>query len=290
MKKVLISTLIIVLTTCGIYAQDVKFGFRGGLNMSNLMEGDNSTPVSDGYKSRLATGWGIFTELQLNKTVSLRLGVEYSESGGKKDGMQAMPTQRLITEIGNGIGMGVTDQQLAALGAIVANMPQYYYVNAKNTTKLNYVTIPLVAQFGKDIRQSPWRVYVNAGPFVSFLLSGKQSANGNSKLFSNSSGTSTLWDVFPEEAKGMVTGEFPSIEQTLGSETALGLTNITGELKSYNFGVTGNIGIRYQYNHSYFFVEVGGNYGFLSIQDNTSNGSNRLGAATVMAGYAFSLF
>ena len=290
MKKILISTLISVFTAFGIYAQDVKFGIKGGLNVSNLLEGDNNTPISEDYKSRLASGWGIFTELQLNKTVSLRLGVEYSELGGKKDGMQAMPTQRLITEIGNGIGMGVTDQQLAALGAIVGNMPSYYYVNAKSTTKFNYVMIPLVAQFGTDIKQSPWRVYVNAGPFVSLLLSGKQSATGNSKMFADASGTNTLWDVFPQELKGMVTNEFPSIEQTLGSETALGLTNITGELKSYNLGVTGNVGIRYQYKRSYFFVEAGGHYGFLSIQDDTANGSNRLGAATVMAGYSFSLF
>jgi len=298
MKKKIISTAIIILTTCGLYAQDVKFGIRGGLNMANIMAGDYNTPVSEGYKSRSASGWGIFTELQLNPTVSLRLGVEYSGMGGKKDGMQAMPTQRLITEIGNSIGMGVTEQQLAALGALMTTLPQYYYANMENTAKFDYVMIPLMAQFGKNIGQSPWRVYVNAGPFASFLLTGKQFAKGTGKLYSDASGTTTLWDVFPEVVmvgdmpvpKSFVVSQFPDIERILNEPATFGETNITGELRSSNFGATGNLGIRYQCKRNYFFLEVGGSYGFVTVQDDTSNGSNRLGAASVMVGYAFSLF
>ena len=36
MKKVLISTAIIVLTASGLSAQDVSFGIKGGLNMANI--------------------------------------------------------------------------------------------------------------------------------------------------------------------------------------------------------------------------------------------------------------
>ena len=290
MKKNIIITVISVLITCGLYAQNVKFGVRGGLNMPNIMAGGNNTPISEGYKSITAVGAGIFTELQLNSTVSLRLGVEYSEMGGKKDGMQAMPTQRLITEMGNSIGMGVTEQQLAALGALMMNLPTYYYANVKNTVKFDYFMIPLLAQYGCDIGQSPWRIYVNAGPFVSFLLSGKQISNGTSKLYFDEKGTSTLWDILPLEVKGFVTGEFPAIEKTLGNPVTFGETKITSEMKSSNFGVTGNVGIRYQCKRNYFFLEAGGNYGFITVQSDDTNGSNRLGAASIMVGYAFSLF
>jgi len=290
MKKILINTMIIILTTCGLYAQDVKFGIRGGMNLPNIMAGGVSTPVSEGYKSRTALGWGLFTELQLNQMISLRLGVEYSGMGGKKDGMQAMPTQRLVTSIGSSLGMGVTDQQLAALGALMYGLPQYYYANVDNTVKFDYVMIPLLAQFGWDIGQSPWRVYVNAGPFVSFLLSGKQVSEGNSKLYYDASGTNTLWDVLPQEIKDIVSSEFPNVGKTLGDPVTFGTTNVTGELKSTNFGVTGNVGIRYQCKQNYFFLEVGGNYGFITVQNDNSNGSNRIGTASVMAGYAFSLF
>ena len=283
----LASTLLICHTG---WTQDVKFGIRGGLNLPNIMAGGKNTPVSEGYQSRTAPGWGLFTELQLNPAVSLRLGVEYSGMGGKKDGMQAMPTQRLLTAMGNSIGMGITDQQLAALGALMMSLPTYYYANVDNTTKFDYVMIPLLTQTGWNLGQSPWRVYVNAGPFVSFLLSGKQYSKGTSKMFSDASGTTTLWDVLPLEVKGLVASQFPTIDKTLGDPVTFSTTSITSERKSTNFGITGNVGIRYQCNRNYFFLEVGGNYGFITVQNDDVNGSNRIGAASVMVGYAFSLF
>ena len=290
MKKFLISTIVIALATCGLYAQDVKFGIRGGMNLSNMMAGGNNTPMSEDYKSRAAVGAGIFTELQFNPLFSVRFGVEYNQQGGKKNGMQALPSQRLVTEAGNSIGMGITDQQLAALYALALGMPQYYYANMNNTVKVDYVTIPVLAQVGWNIAETPWRVYVNAGPFVSFLLSGKQASTGNSRLFANASGTTTLWDNLQPPLQGIVTSEFPSMVETLSGPVDFGTTSITGELKSTNFGVTGNVGIRYQCGRNYFFLEAGGNYGFITVQSDDTNGSNRLGGATVMAGYSFSLF
>ncbi len=290
MKKFLISTAFIVMAACGLYAQDVKFGIKGGLNLPNITAGGTTTPVSEGYKSRLAMGAGIFTEVQFNPLLSFRLGVEYSGQGGKKDGMQAMPSRRLITAMGSSMGMSMTDQQIADLTTIAGDLPTYYYANLDNTTKFDYVMIPLLAQFGWNLGQSPWRVYVNAGPFVSFLISGKQVSKGTSKMYSDASGTTTLWDVLPQTAKDIITSEFPSMEATLSGPVDYGTTNITGEMKTTNFGVIGNVGIRYQCNRNYFFLEAGGNYGFITVQENSANGSNRLGAGSVMLGYAFSLF
>ena len=65
---------------------------------------------------------------------------------------------------------------------------------------------------------------------------------------------------------------------------------ITGEVKSANFGVTANAGIRFQHNRNYFSFEAGGNYGFIPVQTGNFNGNNRLGATSMMLGYAFSLF
>jgi len=76
----------------------------------------------------------------------------------------------------------------------------------------------------------------------------------------------------------------------LSEPVTFGETNITGEMKSANFSVTANIGLRYRHNRNYFFLEAGGNYGFIPVQTSDVNGNNRLGAASVMLGYAFSLF
>ncbi|MDR0272550.1 MAG: PorT family protein [Clostridiales bacterium] len=292
MKKVIISTVISVLTVCGLFAQDVKFGIKGGMNLPNIMSGGTSTPVSEGYKSRMAAGWGIFTELQVTPPFSLRLGVEYSGMGGKKDGMQAMPTQRLLSEMASGMAgmMGMTPEQEMAFGMLASTTPQYYYANLKNTVKFDYVMIPVWAQYGWDVGQSPWRVYVNAGPFVSFILSGKQVSKGTGRLFSDASGATTLWDNVPEQAKEVIASQFPAIAGTLGGDVRFGTTNVTGELRGANFGVSGNVGLRYQHNRNYFFIEAGGNYGFIAVQQNDANGNNRIGAASIMLGYAFSMF
>ncbi len=290
MKKFFTGTAFILLLTCGLYAQDVKFGIKGGLNLPNITAGGTSTPVSEGYKSRLALGAGIFTEVQFNPLISFRLGVEYSGQGGKKNGMQAMPSRRLVTAMGNSLGMSMTDQQIADLMTIAGEMPTYYYADVNNTTKFDYVMIPLLAQFGWDLGQSPWRVYVNAGPFVSFLISGKQVSEGTGLLYADASGTTTVWDDLDPSVRTLISTEFPVMEDVLTKPVTFGTTNITGEMKSTNFGLTGNVGIRYRCGRNYFFLEAGGNYGFITVQENSANGSNRLGAGSVMAGYAFSLF
>ena len=239
----------------------------------------------------MAPGWGIFTELQYNPKVSFRLGVEYSGLGGKKDGMQAMPTQRLITEMGSSLGiMGITPEQEGAMEGFMmwSAMNPYYFVNVENTVKFDYVMIPVTAQFGWDVGQKPWRVYVNVGPFISFILSSKQISKGNSLIYDNSG--EPLWNSLDPIIQGLIETEFPIMKTILNAPIPTGETNITGEMKSANFGVTGNIGVRYQRNRNYFFIEAGGNYGFFAVQDDDANGSNRLGAVSVMLGYAFSLF
>ena len=293
MNKILFSTIVTVLTTCGLYAQDVKFGIRGGMNLPNIIAGGKDTPVSEGYKSRTAPAWGIFTELQFNPMVSFRFGVEYSGMGGKKNGMQALPTQRLITEAASSLGiMGMTPNQELALGGLMmwsAENP-YYYANIDNTVKFDYVMIPLLAQFGWNIGETPWRVYVNAGPFVSFFVSGKQASTGISLMYADATGTNTLWNTLPPAYQYAINEAFPEMVPVLRDPVTFGETNITREMKSTNFGITGNAGIRYQHKCNFFFLEVGGNYGFITVQENDANGSNRLGAASVMLGYAFSLF
>ncbi|MDR0815373.1 MAG: PorT family protein [Bacteroidales bacterium] len=281
-----------VLSVGTVFAQDVKFGLRAGVNLPNIKSGGKNTPVSEGYSSRLASGIGLFTELQLNPKWSVRLGVEYSGQGGKKDGLQAMPTMRLITGIAGEMGMAMAadpDAAAALMGA-AAQMPQYYYANVNNTVRFDYAMIPVLAQYSIALGESPWSVYVNAGPFVSFLVSGKQISSGNSRLYADAAGQTPVWDALPLDIQQTLATAIPNLANVLQNEAPGSKTNITGEMKSTNFGVIGNIGIRYQCGRNAFFVEGGGNYGFVTVQQDDANGSNRLGAASIMAGYAFSFF
>ncbi|MCL2417277.1 MAG: PorT family protein [Bacteroidales bacterium] len=295
MRKILISTIIIAMITGGLSAQDVTFGVRGGVNFSNMMPAGEATPLNDGFSMRPAPSFGIFTELQVNPTVSFRLGVEYNGFGGRRDGMQAFPTQRLVTEIAGSLGMigmvlpDVMEQAMGFMNMWSADNP-FYYANVENTIKINYITVPLLAQFGTNIGTSPWRVYANVGPTVWFILSAEEVTRGTSQRYMDAAGTTTLWNTVPSAVQDIVEGTFPGIAATFRDPVSFGTTDITGEMRSVNLGVSGNLGIRYQHNRHNFFVEVGGNYGFLRVQQNTNNGGNRLGALSVVLGYSFSLW
>ena len=291
MKKLVISTFLMVLTACGLYAQDVKFGIKGGLSLPSTLV-VKSTPFTEGYDMRLASGMGIFTELTVSPRQSIRFGVEYSGLGGKKSGMQALPSHRLITEIGSSAGLGMSGEQQMALGALYMASEQlpYYYSNIENTTKLVYVTIPVVSQFGWDIGEKPLRFYVNVGPYVSFLLTGKQVASGTDKMYADASGTATLWEALPPQAQLMLQSGFPNVENMLNDPVNYGTTNIASEMKSTNFGLKADLGLRYQRNNNFFFLEIGTNYDLFTTQDNADNGTFRYNALTFMVGYSFKLF
>jgi hypothetical protein len=293
MKKIAIC-IFFALITFSVSAQDVKFGIRGGTNLT-FMPAATKTPVSEGYSSRIAPAWGIFTELRCNSAISFRFGVEYSGLGGKKDGMQAMPTTRFMNEIASSFGFaGPAPTQELAMGAFMAWMAQnpYYYANVKNTTKFEYITLPLLLQTGWNVGSSPLQLYVNAGPVVSFILSCKQTQKplNNSLLYSDASGNTTIWNSFDPAIQAMLDAAFPTLKATLEQPIDSSETNITGEMKSANFGIAANVGLRYQSGRNNFFFEVGSSYGFVAVQDNDTNGSNRLGAISMMLGYSFSLF
>jgi hypothetical protein len=287
-RSILVGVAALALSCAAAYAQNVRVGARAGVNLPNITAGGKNTPVSEGYSSRAASGMGIFTELELTGKWSLRFGVEYSGQGGKKNGMQAMPTERLVTGVATGMGMSVPQDAITALQGVAASSP-YYYADIKNTVKFAYVMIPILAQYNIPLGEK-WQLYVNAGPFVSFFVSGKQVSKGKSLMYADAAGSKTLWNALDAKTQAAVTQHVPALSATLQQPTDFGSTNITGEMKSTNFGLIGNVGIRYHYQRSAFFLEAGGNYGFITVQQKDANGSNRLGAASVMLGYSFSLW
>ncbi|MDR1130091.1 MAG: outer membrane beta-barrel protein [Prevotellaceae bacterium] len=288
MKKILLFICLSIFSV-KIYSQAVNLGFRGGLSIPNIIAGGGN-PLSEGYSSRLAGSGGIFTEIRLNGTYSLRFGVEYTGQGGKRNGIQAMSSNQMITDIATRMGAGITEDIAATLGQMAQYMPPIFYADVKNLAKFDYVMIPVSLQAGKNLGNSPYRIYANAGPFVSFLMSGEQVSKGASKIYSDAAKTQTLWEIIPTETQTLINNTVPELAGILEAETEFGASVITGELRPANFGVQGNLGLSYQYNkRNRFFVEVGGNYGFIRIQKNKSNGSNYIGSANIMIGYSFEI-
>jgi hypothetical protein len=253
MKKSIFYPLIFILSVSyfQVQAQDFALGIKGGISIPNLSAGgSNETPLNTGYSSRLGPDFGITGEFKISNLFSIQPGIEYSSQGGKKDGLQAFTTPAEV-----------------AAEFPAGEAPQYLYANYNSEAKINYLMIPVLAKFGWDFsKASPWRVYVDAGPFVSFLLSAHQATSGESQFYTDPAGTQPL----------------PG-----GSHSFDGDPSIKDQLHSTNFGVEGNVGLRYKFGMSSIFVEGGFNYGFLNIQSVAADGKNNTGAATVAIGYSY---
>jgi hypothetical protein len=233
-------------------AQDVSLGFRGGISIPNLTAGGSSeTPLNTGYSSRSGLDAGVFAEFKFSSLFSLQPMLEYSAQGGKKDGLQAFATPAQVA------------QEFPP-----GQSPQYLYANYNSTAKLNYLMLPVLAKFGWNFKGSPWRFYIDAGPFLGYLIYAKQVTSGSSNFYTDPAGTQPL------------PGGPQSFDNT---------QDIKDQINKVNFGIEGNLGFAYRLKKSYIFIEGGGNYGFLNIQKMAADGKNETGAATAAIGYSFSL-
>jgi len=231
------------------HAQQWSLGVRGGLSIPNLSAGGSSSsnPLNTGYKSRLGPDLGVFAECKVSQVFSIQPMIEYSSQGGKKDGLQGFPVGAFAQEFPQGMA------------------PTYLYANFKSEAKLNYLMIPILAKFGWDFNAgSPFRFYVDAGPFVGFNVAAKQVTTGSSNIYLDAAGTQPL-----------PTG-------TVSFDTT---QDIKSQINTVNFGLEANAGFTYKFSHSNLFIEGGFNYGFLNIQKGTANGKNNTGAGTVSVGY-----
>jgi hypothetical protein len=242
-------TLFIIFTFPS-YGQSWSAGARGGISIPNLSSGGSeNNPINTGYSSRVGPDFGIFAEFSFSKLFSLQGMVQYSSQGGKKDGLQAFPTPG----------------QLAAMFP-PGQAPPYLYANFNSEAKLNYLMIPILAKFTWQFSNSPFYIYVDAGPFVGFLLSAKQVTSGTSPIYLDPAGQQQL----------------PGGDQSFDNTQ-----DIKSQLQNTNFGVEGNLGLRYQMGPGAIFIEGGGNYGFINIQKGSQNGKNNTGAGTVDIGYSY---
>jgi hypothetical protein len=224
----------------------------------------------------------------LNDIFSVRFGVEYSGQGGKRNGVQAMSSNQLVMDMATRMGANISEETAAMLGQVATYIPPTFYADVNNTVKFDYLMLPLSLQASKNLANGPFRIYVNAGPFISFLMSGEQVSNGSSKLYADSDKSATVWTAIPSDVQSIISDRAPELANVLENGSEFGTSVITGEIRPVNFGVHGNIGLSYLCrNNSRFFIEAGGNFGFIRIQKNKSNGDNSIGSANITIGYSF---
>jgi len=234
-------------------SQNTSLGIKAGISIPNLSaSGSEQNPLNTGYSSRLGPEFSLFAEFSMSDLFSIETGIEYSSQGGKKNGMQAFPIPPAYA------GMFPPGQ-----------VPAYLYADFNSEAKLDYLMIPVLAKFGHSFQNSSFRIYIDAGPFLGYLLSAKQVTSGNSQVY-----------LDPEGTQPIPGGTVP-FDNT---------QDIKDQLNTTNFGIEGHIGVSYNFgNASSILLEAGGNYGFLNIQKGSANGKNNTGAATIVLGYGYTL-
>lgn len=237
--------------SCYLSAQQIKVGIKAGTSIPNLHE-NGTNEISKGYASKVADNFGIIADIDIFKRFSIKTGIDYSGQGGIRKGLQ--PVTDLPTQFA----------QLVPNGSTI-------YADFDNEATLNYMEIPVMGKFewGNKLKY-----YVNAGPYIGFLLNAKQVTSGNSLLYLDKSGS------MPLAVQG----------QTLPSQSFYATTNIKDDIRSTNYGLTLGIGLSYCVNNiSTVSLDARGARGLKSIQKDTSvNGDSRAGGLFLTIGWVFS--
>jgi hypothetical protein len=253
-----------------VKAQRFTLGMKGGASIPNLTSAGDDNPLTEGYKSRLAGDAGIYGEYHFSKHFSLSVGLEYSGQGGQKNNLQAFYASELVNHLPSGYS------QYEAVISELLSSTSYLYADFKSVAKLNYVLVPVLARFTRTIggRRSKISVYGAIGPFMGILLTAKQETSGSSKIYMDAAGSK----------------EFSIYDLTLDPVSFDGTTNIRGQLQTFNVGIDGFGGFSYKMTRrKSLFIEAGGNFGFIPVQKGDEFGKNRIGAGTIMVGYAYTL-
>lgn len=266
MKKSIAAALLFCITTLLLPTlvkaqKNIYFGLKGGISIPNLSSGSSAqTDWDEGYSSRVGPNFGLLAEFQFSKTFSIQPEIDFIGEGGKRSGIQPL---------------SVPDQYLPAFQGAFNTDKDYVFGDFKNVSRINYLQIPIMVKFNFALNQSQrFNFFVQAGPYVSFLVSAKQIIQTDDlKLYLDKQGQQQI----PPEAAAAF---FPS-----KLDTAI---DAKSDLQKTNVGVQGGVGLAYTINRGKIFIEGGGNYGFIDIQKGDEHGKNRIGAATIAVGYAVS--
>ena len=228
---------------------DLWFGIRGGPSVPRLSGGNND--VSRGYDSILAPNGGLVSEYYLTDRFSLLVEVDYSGQGGERKGMQP------ITQTPDGLPQLPPGQLL--------------YGDFKNTSKLNYLEVPVMGKYEWGSGEH-WRCFAELGPYVGYLLDAKEETRGTSQIYVDKNGTPLTIEGNPLPA------------MSFDSDT-----NVRGDLNKWNVGIMGGIGTAYLLNpNNQVFLDLRGEYGLTTVQKDTEqNGKSHTGSAVLSIGYKF---
>jgi hypothetical protein len=250
MRKIL-PVVLMALVSGHAMSQTTWLGLKGGLSIPDL-SGGGGNPLSENYTSRLALNFGVLSDFKVHNNFSLQVELNYAGQGGKRDGIQ--PITDLPPSLSQGLPAGT-----------------YLYANFKNKAVLDYLELPIMAKlrWGRL-----FGYYVNAGPYLGYLLHAAEKTKGTSPIYEDPNGQVPLTEQ-----------GYPVPPQNFDANT-----DITSSIKRFNVGVTGGGGVDWKLDpKDKIFFDARFEYGFINIQKYSVDGKNNTGNVLLSLGYAHRL-
>jgi len=242
----------ILLTAWGLgFAGEITVGAHGGLCIPNL-RGKDTDLFSRGFKSRKGPIFGLSADIGLARRLSLAVDLNYTSQGGLRTGMQP-----ITMELPPGLPLPP--------GTIL-------YADFRNETILDYIEIPVLGRFtfGDKIR-----FFVDAGPYVGFLVRARAVTKGTSAFYLDEAGTMPI--IIPPATD--------PAEFDLGADT-----DVKDSLKTMNIGLAGGGGLIYPLGPGELILEAHFQLGLTTIQkDIETSGKSQTGAIVISLGYLLPL-
>jgi hypothetical protein len=244
-------TILLIAAGTGFAGGAVKLGVHGGISIPNLRS--NETDIfSQGFSSREGPYFGLTADFALATRLSLAVDLNYTSQGGQRTGMQP-------------ITMGLPDGLPIPPDTVL-------WASFSNETILDYIEVPVRARytFGGKIR-----FFLDAGPYVGFLVRGVAVTAGTSALYLDEAGTMPI--VIPPSTDPLVVD--------LGAET-----DVKDSLETVNFGVVGGGGVLVPLGPGDLVLEARFQLGLTTIQKYPeTDGHTQTGAVIVSLGYTLPL-
>jgi len=271
--------LIIFLMSEFLTAQ-IKIGAKVGYSVGRLTDNTDNIYTED-YESSSGVDFGALIEFPVYELFSLQMELLYTQRGGERTGLQPIPTAALSS-------FGSTEQLnyvLSLQGKDPVTDSNPMYADFKNVSDLNYLEIPILGKLGWG---DTWRFYVEAGPYIGFLLSSNQTTSGTSLITLDAEGKDPLVVINPNfDPANPSSGPLwvPVPPQSFDAET-----NTKSELNTYNFGFHAGAGLIRKLNEKHeLFLGFRGSWGAKTIQKDRIFGESHIGGLVFSLGYAYTL-
>jgi hypothetical protein len=246
------------------FAQETKVGIRLGIGLPNIESTDDNI-YSSGYKTVAGFDGGFFLDYGLTENFSIKTELYYARKGGERDGLQPIPPATIA---------GTPLEQIAGGNPI--------YADFNSVAVFSYIGIPVLAKYEWNLG-SKWGVYVNAGPYVEFIIDPKQEVSSALNLpITDANGTQIMVPIPPDFQTS-----FP-LSVPEGFNTT---TDINNDLANMDFGAMAGVGVTYALNDtSELLFDARGSYGFIPLQNDTDTyGTVHMGSFTFSLGYAYTI-